>query len=52
MLLLKNLLFLFIILFIIKNKLNENNFDIEFSKNILNKKISTLIFRILKEKII
>ena len=57
----KNLFFLSIILFIIvtrslkfivKNKLNENNFDINFLKNILNKKRLTLTLRVFKEKII
>ena len=56
----KNLSFLSIISFIItrlfkliiKNELNENNFDINFSKNILNKKRSTLIFKTFKKKLI
>ena len=59
--LLKNLSFLlitfFIIIirsfkFIIKNKLNEDNFDIKFIKNISNKKKSILILQTLKKKII
>ena len=59
--LLKNLSFLsitfFIIIirsfkFIIKNKLNEDNFDIKFIKNISNKKKSILILKTLKKKII
>ena len=37
---------------IIKNKSNENNFDIIYSKNILNKKRSILTFKTFKEKII
>ena len=56
----KNLSFLsitsFIIIrffkFIIKNKSNENNFDMNSSKDILNRKKSTLIFRTFKEKMI
>ena len=36
--------------FIIKNDLNENNFDMNYSKNVSNKKKSTLILRALKEK--
>ena len=56
----KNLSFLSITLFIIitrflkfiiKNELNENNFDINFSKNILNKKQLILTFKIFKKKI-
>ena len=55
----KNLSFLSIISFIIiirsfkfivKNKLNENNFDIDSSKN--TRKRSTLIFKTLKEKMV
>ena len=55
----KNLLFLlktlFIIIirsfkFIIKNKSNENNFDINYFKHILNKKRSTLTFKTFKKK--
>ena len=38
--------------FIIKNESNENNFDINYFKNISNKKRSTLIFKKLKEKMI
>ena len=54
----KNLSFLSIISFIIitrslkfivKNKLNKDNFDINFLKNILNKKKSILIFKAFKE---
>ena len=57
--LLKNLLFLLITLliiitysfkFIIKNKLNENDFNIKFTKNISNKKKLTLIFKAFKKK--
>ena len=57
----KNLSFLLIISFIIitrsfkfivKNKSNENNFDINHSKNTLNKKRSTLTFRTFKKKMI
>ena len=56
---LKNLSFLSITLFIIitrsfkfiiKNELNENNFDINFSKDI--RKRSTLIFKTFKKRII
>ena len=36
--------------FIIKNKLNENNVDIDFSKDISNKKRSTSIFKTFKKK--
>ena len=38
--------------FIIKNKSNEDNFDINHFKNILNKKRSILTFRAFKEKMI
>ena len=38
--------------FIIENESNENNFDIDHFKNILNKKRSISIFKIFKEKII
>ena len=38
--------------FIIKNELNEDNLDMNFSKNISNKKKSTLIFKAFKEKMI
>ena len=38
--------------FIVKNKSNENNFDINYSKNILNKKRSILTFKAFKEKMI
>ena len=38
--------------FIIKNESNKNNFNINYSKNILNKKRSILTFRTFKEKII
>ena len=38
--------------FIIKNKSNKNNFDINHFKDILNKKRLTLTFKALKEKII
>ena len=57
----KNLSFLLKTLFIIiirsfkftiKNKSNKNNFDINYFKNILNRKKSILIFKALKEKII
>ena len=57
----KDFLFLFIISFIIitrslksiiKNKLNKNDFDIEYIKNTSNKKKSTLIFKAFKKKII
>ena len=57
----KNLSFLSITLFviiirlskfIIKIKLNDDNFDINFSKDILNKKKLTFISRIFKEKMI
>ena len=52
----KNLSFLSIISFIVtrsfkfivKNELNENNFDINLLKNILNKKKITLIFKTFK----
>ena len=37
---------------IVKNELNEDNFDINFSKNILNKKRTISTFKIFKEKII
>ena len=37
---------------IIKNELNENNFDMNFSKNILNKKKLISISKTLKEKMI
>ena len=37
---------------IVKNESNENNFDINYSKDISNKKKSILIFKILKEKMI
>ena len=54
----KNLLFLSIISFVIitrffkfivKNELNEDNFDMNFSKNISNKKKLTLILKTLKK---
>ena len=57
----KNLLFLSIISFviiiqslklIIKNESNENNFDINHSKDISNRKRLTLTFKTLKEKMI
>ena len=57
----KNLSFLSIILFIIiirffkfiiKNESNEDNFDINHSRNILNKKKSILTFKTFKEKMI
>ena len=56
----KNLLFLSIISFIvirpfkpiIKNESNENNFDINPSKDISNKKKTILTFKTLKEKMI
>ena len=38
--------------FIIKNKLNENDFNIEYIKNILNKKKLILIFKVFKKKMI
>ena len=38
--------------FIIKNKSNENNFDIDYFKNILNRKRSTLTLKIFKKKMI
>ena len=38
--------------FIVKNESNENNFDINFSKDILNKKRLISIFRAFKEKMI
>ena len=38
--------------FIIKNKSNENNFDINYFKNISNKKKSILTFKIFKKKMI
>ena len=38
--------------FIVKNELNEDNFDINYFKNISNKKRSTLIFKTFKEKMI
>ena len=38
--------------FIIKNESNENNFDINFSKDILNKKKTISIFKTFKERII
>ena len=56
---LKDLSFLPITLFIIitrpfksivKNDSNENNFDINYSKDVSNKKKSTLTFKILKKK--
>ena len=37
---------------IIKNKSNKNNFDINYFKDISNKKRSTLTFKTLKEKMI
>ena len=37
--------------FIIKNESNENNFDINHFKNILNKKRSILTFRAFKKKL-
>ena len=37
---------------IVKNELNENNFDINLLKDTLNKKRSTLIFKTFKEKMI
>ena len=57
----KNLSFLLKTLFIIitrslkliiKNELNENNFDINYFKNISNKKKSILTFKIFKKKMI
>ena len=36
--------------FIVKNDSNENSFDINYSKNVLNKKRSILIFRTFKKK--
>ena len=57
----KNFSFLSIILFIIitrlfkfiiKNKLNKNNFDIKFSKDILNKKMLISIFKTFKKNLI
>ena len=38
--------------FIVKNKSNENNFDMNHFKDILNKKGSTLISKIFKKKMI
>ena len=38
--------------FIIKNKLNENNFNMNFSKNISNKKKTISTFKTFKEKMI
>ena len=38
--------------FIVKNESDENNFDINHSKNISNKKKLTLTFKILKKKMI
>ena len=38
--------------FIVKNDSNENNFDMNYSKNISNKKRLTLIFKTFKEKMI
>ena len=38
--------------FIVKYKSNKNDFDINYFKDILNKKRSTLTFKTLKEKII
>ena len=38
--------------FIIKNESNENNFDMNYSKNISNRKRSILTFRAFKEKMI
>ena len=38
--------------FIIKNESNKNNFDINYFKDILNKKRSILTFKTFKEKII
>ena len=38
--------------FIIKNKSNENNFDMNYFKNISNRKRSTLTFKAFKKKII
>ena len=38
--------------FIVKNESNENNFDINYFKDILNKKKSILTFKIFKEKMI
>ena len=38
--------------FIIKNESNENNFNMNFSKNISNKKRTTLTFKTFKEKMI
>ena len=38
--------------FIVKNELKENNFDMNFLKNILNKKRIILIFKTFKKKII
>ena len=57
----KNLSFLSIILFIIiirsfkfiaKNESDENNFDLDYLKNISNKKKSTLTLKALKKKMI
>ena len=36
--------------FIIKNKSNKNNFDIDYFKNISNRKRSTLTLKIFKKK--
>ena len=36
--------------FIIKNKSNENNFDINYFKNISNRKRSILTFKVFKKK--
>ena len=56
---LKNFSFLSIVSFIVairslksivKNKLNENNFDINLLKDILNRKKLTLIFKAFKKK--
>ena len=35
--------------FIVKNDSNENNFDMNYSKNVFNRKKSTLIFKTFKE---
>ena len=35
--------------FIVKNDSNENNFDMNYSKNVSNRKRSTLTFRAFKE---
>ena len=38
--------------FIVENESNENNFDMNYFKNILNRKRSTLIFKAFKKKMI